>query len=72
MKNKKPLTAKKLLNFLLALEEEEVDLNIVHIYYRYDRDSDEEVVYEAEEDLYDENDNVTLNSIMLLTNGEEL
>jgi hypothetical protein len=56
----------------LALEEEEVDLNIVHIYYRYDRDSDEEVVYEAEEDLYDENDNVTLNSIMLLTNGEEL
>jgi len=72
MKNKTPLTAKKLLNFLLALEEEEVDLNIVHIYYRYDRDSDEEVVYEAEEDLYDENDNVTLNSIMLLTNGEEL
>jgi hypothetical protein len=72
MKNKTPLTAKKLLNFLLALEEEEIDLNIVHIYYRYDRDSDEEVVYEAEEDLYDENDNVTLNSIMLLTNGEEL
>jgi hypothetical protein len=72
MKNKTPLSAKKLLNFLLALEEEDVDLNIVHIYYRYDRDSDEEVVYEAEEDLYDENDNVTLNSIMLLTNGEEL
>jgi hypothetical protein len=36
MKNKKPLTAKKLLNFLLALEENEVDLNIVNIYYRYD------------------------------------
>jgi hypothetical protein len=72
MKNKKPLTAKKLLNFLLALEENEVDLNIVNIYYRYDRDSDEEVVFEVEEDLYDENDNVTLNSIMLLTNGEEL
>ena len=72
MKNKKPLTAKKLLNFLLALEENEVDLNIVNIYYRYDWDSDEEVVFEVEEDLYDENDNVTLNSIMLLTNGEEL
>jgi hypothetical protein len=72
MKNKKPLTAKKLLNFLLALDEDGVDLANVHILYRYDRDSDEANVYEVEEDLYDENDNVTLTSIMLLTNGEEL
>ena len=72
MKNKKPLTAKKLLKFLTELEQEGVDLNIVHIYYRLNRDEDEEVVYEVEEDLYDEYDNVTLNSIMLLTNGEEL
>ena len=72
MKNKKPLTAKKLLKFLLDLEKSGIDLSSVDILYRYDRDSDETNVYEVEEDLYDENDNSTLTSIMLLTNGEEL
>jgi hypothetical protein len=72
MKNKKPLTAKKLLNFLLSLENQGIDLKNVDVLYRYDRDDDENNVYEVEEDLYDENDNSTLTSIMLLTNGEEL
>jgi len=72
MKNKKPLTAKKLLNFLLSLEKDGVNLENVNVLYRYDRDDDENNIYEVEEDLYDENDNVTLTSIMLLTNGEEL
>jgi hypothetical protein len=72
MKNKKPLTAKKLLNFLLSLENKGIDLKNVDVLYRYDRDDDENNVYEVEEDLYDENDNSTLTSIMLLTNGEEL
>jgi hypothetical protein len=71
MKNKKPLTAKKLLEFLLETQKE-FDLSNVHIYYRYDRDSDEEIVYEVEEDLYDEDDNTTLTSIMFLTNSEEV
>ena len=71
MKNKKPLTAKKLLEFLLETQKE-FDLSNVHIYYRYDRDSDEEVVYEVEEDLYDEDDNTTLTSIMFLTNSQEV
>jgi len=71
MSKKKPLTAKKLLNFLLDLEKSEIDLSSVDILYRYDRDSDETNIYEVEEDLYDENDNVTLTSIMLLTDGKE-
>jgi hypothetical protein len=71
MKNKKPLTAQKLLEFLLETQTHH-DLSQVVIYYRYDRDSDEETIYEAEEDLYDEEDNSTLTSIMFLTNPEQI
>lgn len=71
MKAKKPMTAKDLLNFLLEAEKSH-DLSYVVVLYRHDRDSDIEVVYEAEEDLYSENDNQSLESIMLLTNGEEV
>jgi hypothetical protein len=69
---KKPLTAKKLLDFLIELDENGEDLNKIHLLYRYDRDSDEELIYEAEEDLYDMETNSELESIMFLTNGEEL
>jgi hypothetical protein len=72
MKNRKPLTAKKLLKFLLDLEEDGVDLKNVEVLYRYDRDDDEVNVCAVEEDLYDENDNVTLTTIMLLANPKEL
>ena len=71
MKNKKPLTAKKLLDFLLETEKSH-DLSNVIVYYRYDRDSEEVIVYEAEEDLYDEDDNSTLTSIMLLADSNEI
>ena len=71
MKNKKPLTAQKLLEFLLETQTQH-DLRDIHIYYSYDRDSDEETIYEAEEDLYDEEDNSTLTSIMFLTNPEQI
>jgi hypothetical protein len=69
---KKPLTAKKLLDFLIELNENGEDLNKIHLLYRYDRDSDEELIYEAEEDLYDMETNSILETIMFLTNGEEL
>jgi hypothetical protein len=71
MKNKKPLTAQKLLAFLLETQTQH-DLSKVAIYYRYDRDSEEETIYEVEEDLYDEEDNSTLTSIMLYSNSEEI
>jgi len=69
---KKPLTAKKLLDFLIELDENGENLNKIHLLYRYDRDSDEELIYEAEEDLYDMETNSVLETIMFLTNGEEL
>ena len=71
MTAKKPLTAQKLLEFLLETQTQQ-DLSKVVIYYRYDRDSEEETIYEAEEDLYDEDDNSTLTSIMFYTNSEEI
>lgn len=71
MRNKKPLTAQKLLAFLLSTQAHH-DLSQVVIYYRYDRDSEEETIYEVEEDLYDEEDNSTLASIMFYSNSEEI
>lgn len=71
MKNKKPLTAKQLLDFLISAEEY-FDLSKINIYYRHDRDSDVEIVYDVEDDLYDEDDNTTLTSIMLLTNSNDI
>ena len=71
MKNKKPLTAKDLLDFLISAEEYH-DLSKINIYYRNSRDSDVEVVYDVEDDLYDEEDNTTLTSIMFYTNNEEI
>jgi hypothetical protein len=72
MNNKKTLNAKKLLKFLLELENNGTNLSNVNVLYRYGRDEDESSVYEVEEDLYDANDNTTLTSIMLLTNTEEI
>jgi len=72
MKNKKPLTAKKLLTFLLDLESDGVDLKNVNVLYRHDRDDDEYNVYEVEEDLFDEDTNKILTSIMLLTDDSEI
>lgn len=69
---KQPLTAKKLFDFLTQLETNGEDLTKINLLYRYDRDSDEETIYEAEEDLYDMETNSILETIMFLTNGEEL
>ena len=69
---KQPVTAKKLFDFLTKLDANGEDLNKIQLLYRYDRDSDEEIIYEAEEDLYDMETNSRLETIMFLTNGEEL
>lgn len=65
------LTAQQLLDYLLDLGND-YDLSKVSVYYRTDRDSDEEVVNFVEEDLYDEETNSELISIMLLNNDEDL
>jgi hypothetical protein len=71
MKNQKPLTAQDLLDFLISTGEFH-DLSEITICYRDDRDSDVAIVCSVEDDLYDEEDNSTLTSIMLLNNSEEI
>ena len=69
---KTPLTALQLWEFLTSLHEEGHDLENIKVLYRYDRDTDDAFVYAAEEDLYDMKTNSQLETIMLLTNPEEL
>ena len=69
---KTPLTALQLWHFLNNLFEEGHDLENIKVLYRYDRDTDDAFVYAAEEDLYDMKTNSKLETIMLLTNPEEL
>ena len=69
---KTPLTAMQLWEFLTSLHEEGHDLENIKVLYRYDRDTDDAFVYAAEEDLYDMKTNSHLETIMLLTNPEEL
>jgi hypothetical protein len=69
---KKPLTAMQLWEFLTSLHEEGHDLENIKVLYRHDCDSDDVPVYAAEEDLYDMKTNSKLETIMLLTNPEQL
>ena len=62
----------QLWEFLTSLHEEGHDLENIKVLYRYDRDTDDAFVYAAEEDLYDMKTNSHLETIMLLTNPEEL
>jgi hypothetical protein len=68
----KQLTAKKLLNFLLAQEKAGADLSKVVINYRADRNSDVEKVKEVEEDLFDSETNNKLESIVLITDPRDM
>ena len=62
------MNAQKLLEFLLELETDGVDLSKVSINYRYDDDSDVEVVRFVGEDLFDQETNSILESIVLQSN----
>lgn len=60
------MKAQKLLEFLLELEQDGVDLSKVSVNYRYDSDSDLEVVkYVGSWDLFDPRTNSILESIVL-------
>jgi hypothetical protein len=59
------MNAKKLLKFLLVLEADGVELSKVSVNYRYDSDSDVEVVKYVGEDLFDQETNSILESIVL-------
>lgn len=59
----KKLNAKKLLDYLLELNEEN-DLNKIKINFRYSECSDVYEITKVEEDLHDEETNNTLESII--------
>jgi hypothetical protein len=69
---KTPLTAMQLWEFLTSLHEEGHDLENIKVLYRHDRDSDDVLVCAAEEDLYDMKTNSVLETIMLLTNPDQI
>lgn len=69
--NHMAMKANELLDYLLELSEA-YDLSKVSVYYRTDRDSDIEVVNDVEDDLYDEQTNSELISIMLLNNPQDI
>lgn len=59
------MNAQKLLEFLMELEADGVDLSQVSVNYRDNDDSDVEVVNYVGEDLFDQETNSILESIVL-------
>ena len=67
----KLLTAKKLLNFLIELENNGHDLSKVLINYRFDSDSDVNLCKFVMEDLFNSETNNILKSICLISDASE-
>jgi hypothetical protein len=67
----KPFTAKKLLNFLIDLENDGHDLSSVLINYRFDSDSDVNLCKFVTEDLFDSETNNILESICLVSDASD-
>ena len=66
------MNAKALLQFLTELEKQGNDLRLINVLYREDFDSDVQEINFVEEDLYDEQSNSVLQSIVLLTNNSDI
>jgi hypothetical protein len=66
------MKAKALLQFLTELENQGNDLARIDILYREDLDSDVREINFVEEDLYDEQSNSVLQSIVLLTDNSDI
>lgn len=63
----KPITAQQVMDFLTDLQNEGEDLSAITINYRHNEDSDVEVCKKLEEDLFDQETNSRLMSIVFLT-----
>ena len=63
----KSITAQKVMDFLTDLQNEGEDLSSISINYRHDEDSDVKVCVKLEEDLFDQETNSRLTSIVFLT-----
>jgi hypothetical protein len=68
----KNLTAQRLYDFLNELIDQGHDLENINRLYRYDRDSDVESICEVDEDLFDSETNSKLETIIFLSNPNEL
>ena len=67
----KPLTAQNLYEIFNSLKADGYDLDDITINYRTDPDSDVEVVTYVGEDLFDEETNNVLESIVLMSDASE-
>jgi|TARA_R110000868_G_scaffold96088_3_gene264300 hypothetical protein len=65
------MTANDLFHYLKDLKKAGYDLKTIKVNIREDRDSDVSEARVVEEDLFDENDNTTLTSIVLIANPKE-
>jgi hypothetical protein len=68
---KKVLNAQELMDYLLELQEYGLDLNTISLHYRENDDSDVELITGVCEDLYDEETNSILESILFYTSIED-
>jgi hypothetical protein len=66
------MNAKKILGELLDLQSNGHDLENIEVYYRNNPDSDVESISFVSEDLYDEQTNSILRSIVLMEEIEEV
>jgi hypothetical protein len=66
------MNAKALLQFLTELEKQGNDLRLINVLYREDFNSDVQEINFVEEDLYDEQSNSVLQSIVLLTDNSDI
>lgn len=66
------MNGQQLLDKLLAFQKDGHDLSKLEVTYRYDYDSDIVEVEDLEEGYYDEKANSILESIVLITNTEEV
>ena len=73
MRNKNPYTAARLIKEITDLcQYHRVDPKDITILFRRTRNCDPVAIREVEEDLYNEYDNSTLETIMLLNDPKEL
>ena len=67
---KRTFNCQDLMDFLEGLQSEGYELSEIEVNYRHDEDSDVEAVTFVGEDLFDEKDNQTLTSIVLMTSSD--
>jgi hypothetical protein len=66
------MNALTLLNKLIDLQNEGHDLEKIEVNYRHDYDSDVVAIEDLEEDLFDEQTNSILESVVLVSDTTEL